>query len=149
MLEYFIYSYGNQILMLILCAIAGTLGHAAKRIWQEHINDDTKRAIARVVVQFVEQVWKSLHGEEKLRKALETAQELLAKKSIDFDADEMVVYIEAAVGEFNEAFRAPLLREDCAKAAYDVPEITIDPDEPDIAPATHSKPGGMTIIAAE
>lgn len=124
MFEYFIYCYGNQILTAILCAIAGCIGYAANKIYKDHINDDTKRAIAKVVVQFVEQVWKELHGADKLAKALETAQELLAKKGIDFDAEEMEVLIEAAVAEFNEAFKKPLLAEDTSGGTYRVPEIS-------------------------
>ena len=49
----------------------------------------------------MEQVWTSLHGADKLAKALETAEVLLKKKGIDFDAGEMQVLIEAAVAEFN------------------------------------------------
>lgn len=104
MLEYFMYSYGDQVMMAILCAVFGCFGYAAKKIYQERINDDTKRSIAKLVVQFVEQAWKSLHGPDKLQKALETAEALLKKKGIPFDADEMMVLIEAAVAEFNEAF---------------------------------------------
>ena len=33
---------------------------------------------------------------------------MLAKKGIDFDPDEMMVLIEAAVAEFNEAFKKPV-----------------------------------------
>lgn len=122
MLEYFVYCYGTEIIGLLLCAIFGCLGYAAKKIYQNHVNDDTKRSIARAVVQFVEQAWKSLHGPDKLAKALETAEAMLKKKGIAFDADEMMVLIEAAVAEFNEAFKAPLLKEDTAGAAYKVPE---------------------------
>ena len=121
MIEYFIYCYGNQFIGLILCAIFGCLGYAAKKIYQTHINDDTKRTIAKVVVQFVEQAWKGLHGAEKLQKALGTAQELLAKKGIDFDAEEMEVLIEAAVAEFNEVFKKPVDSEN-ADGTYRVPE---------------------------
>lgn len=116
MFEYFIYCYGNQILTAILCAIFGCLGYAAKKIYQSHINDATKQTIAKVAAQFVEQAWKTLHGAEKLNKALETAEALLKKKGIDFDADEMMVLIEAAVAEFNEAFKKPL--EDVNTDAY-------------------------------
>lgn len=122
MFEYFIYCYGNEILGLILCAIFGVLGHAVKKIYQNHINDGTKRAVARAVVQFVEQAWKSLHGKDKLAKALETAEALLKKKRIPFDADEMMVLIEAAVAEFNEAFKEPLqdaATADAVRDAYD------------------------------
>ena len=103
-IEYFIWSYGIEIITLILCSIFGCLGYAAKKVYQNHINDDTKRSIAKAVVQFVEQAWKSLHGPDKLQKALETTEVLLKKKGIPFDADEMMVLIEAAVAEFNEVF---------------------------------------------
>lgn len=124
MFDYFIYTYGPTLAMMVLCAIFGTLGHMAKRIYVNHINDDTKRSIAAVAVQFVEQAWKTLHGQDKLSKALETAEALLKKKGIDFDAEEMGVLIEAAVAEFNEAFRKPLLDEGTAKAAYRVTETS-------------------------
>lgn len=106
--EYMINIYGDQILMLILAAFLGSLGYAAKKLYAQHVNDDTKRAVAKTVVWFVEQVWTELHGPEKLRKALETAETLLKKKGIDWDADEMMVLIEAAVAEFNEAFKKPI-----------------------------------------
>ena len=69
-----------------------------------------------MAVQFVEQVWTTLHGADKLAKALETAATLLKKKGIDFDAEEMQVLIEAAVAEFNEAFKKPLLADSSADA---------------------------------
>ena len=116
MFEYFVYCYGTQILTAILCAIFGCLGYALKRLATKYVNDDTKRTVAKVAVQFVEQVWTSLHGADKLAKALETAAALLKKKGIDFDAEEMQVLIEAAVAEFNEAFKKPLLADSSADA---------------------------------
>lgn len=116
MFDYFVQCYGTQILTAILCAIFGCLGYAIKRLATKYVNDDTKRTIAKVAVQFVEQVWTSLHGADKLAKALETAATLLKKKGIDYDAEEMQVLIEAAVAEFNEAFKKPLLEESSADA---------------------------------
>lgn len=118
MIEYFIYSYGNQILMVILCAIFGTVGHALRKIAREQFTDETKQVIAKTVVRFVEQVWKELHGKEKLDKALEKAEELLKKKGIPFDSEEMMILIESAVAEFNEAFKKPLQEESAAAAVY-------------------------------
>lgn len=114
MIEYFVNIYGDQILMLLLTAFLGSLGYAAKKIYARHINDDTKRAVAKTVVQFVEQVWIQLHGPDKLAKALETAEAMLKKKGIDWDAEEMMVLIEAAVAEFNEAFKKPIDSENAA-----------------------------------
>lgn len=124
-MEYFIFCYGKEILGLILCAIAGICGAAFKKLYQKHIDDDTKRAIARTVVAFVEQVWKDIHGPEKFKKALETAEVLLKKKGIDFDAEEMEILIEAAVAEFNDAFTKPVEGEN-AKAAYRIPEPQVE-----------------------
>ena len=107
-LEYFVANYGMEIIGLILSAIVGTLGFACKRIYQEYVNDETKRHIASAAVEFVEQAWRILHGPDKLAKALETARILLEKKGIEFDAEEMTILIEAVLAEFNGAFRKPI-----------------------------------------
>lgn len=127
MLEYFVYCYGKEIIGLILCAIFGMVGNAARKIYQKHVADETSRieldikvSIAKAAAAFVEQAWKHLHGEEKLQQALKTAETLLRKKGIPFDADEMMVLIEAAVAEFNEAFRKPIDGE-TADGCYRVP----------------------------
>lgn len=108
MFTYFVSEYGPTIMMGLLCAVFGCLGYAAKQIVAKYLTDDTKMAVARTVVQFVEQVYKQLHGPEKLAQALDAARAMLEKKGIDFDAEEMQVLIEAALAEFNEAFRRPL-----------------------------------------
>lgn len=108
MFAYFISEYGPTIMMGLLCAIFGCLGYAAKQIVAKYFTDDAKLAVARTVVQFVEQVYKQLHGPEKLAQALDAARAMLEKKGIGFDAEEMQVLIEAALAEFNEAFRRPL-----------------------------------------
>ncbi len=87
MFEYFITHYGTQLLTAILCALFGSLAYAAKQLATKYVNDDTKRSIAREAMLFVEQVWKTIHGADKLSKALEVAEALLKKKGIDFDAE--------------------------------------------------------------
>ena len=127
MLDYFIYAYGNQIALMILCAIFGCFGYALKRLCTKYINDDTKRSIAKIVVQFVEQTWTTIHGPEKMKEALKTAEALLKKKGIDFDAEEMEVLIEAAVAEFNEVFKKPIDTESTADAVRRVDGF-VNPD---------------------
>lgn len=124
MLEYFLCHYGATVMNAILCAVFGCIGFAVKRLYARYLDDDTKRSVARAVAQFVEQVWKDLHGEDKLQKALETAEDLLKKKGVPFDAQEMEILIEAAVAEFNEAFRKPLLEEGATDAPYRGPETS-------------------------
>lgn len=105
MLEFFMTNYGTQLIGLIMLAVLGSIAYAAKQIVRTYLNDETKLGIAKTVVRFVEQVWKELHGQDKLQKALEKAEEMLRKKNIPFDADEMMVLIEAAVQEMNEVFQ--------------------------------------------
>ena len=103
-LEYIMIHYGNLILKGLLYALAACLAIGAAVIWRGALKDKTKREIAVTAVKFAEQAWKTLHGKEKLLKALETAEKLLRKKKIPFDAEEMMILIEAALAELNRVF---------------------------------------------
>lgn len=116
MFEFFVYTYGPTLIGAVLCAVLGSLGFAAKRLYEKHVNTEEKKSIARTVASYVQQVWKDIHGPEKMAKALEAAEELLKKKNINFNASEMRIYIEAAVAEFNDAFHQPLTDEASADA---------------------------------
>lgn len=109
-------TYGTPLVGLILSIVFGGLGLIAKKLFDKYIDTPIKEAVARTAAAFVEQIWKDIHGTEKLQKALETAEILLKKKGIDFDAEEMKILIEAAVAEFNDAFAKPLLMENTADA---------------------------------
>lgn len=100
----FINEYGTTILYTILTALFGYLGIIAKDLYTKYINDKTKQAVAKTVVQAVEQIYKDLHGDEKLNKALDSASEMLAQKGVDITDIELRMLIESAVGEFNQAF---------------------------------------------
>ena len=101
----FINVYGTQILYAIITAIAGYVGIVVKNLCTKYITDKTKASVAKTAVQFVEQVYKDLHGEEKLNEALSAASEMLAEKGITVSELEMRVLIEAAVAEFNHTFK--------------------------------------------
>ena len=107
----FIKIYGMEILLGILGFIGTVLGFVLKNLAKKYLNDKTKQAIAKVCVQFVEQVYKDIHGADKLYRALERASQLLAEKGIEFSAVEMETLIEAAVAEFNDAFYKPEITE--------------------------------------
>lgn len=103
-IKLFISEYGTTILYAVLTALAGYIGIFVKKLYTKYVNDKTKQAVAKTVVQAVEQIYKDLHGEEKLNKALEAASEMLAEKGITITDLEMRMLIEAAVAEFNNAF---------------------------------------------
>lgn len=105
MLADFISQYGLEIVSFILTGVLGFLGIVAKNLAQRYLNDKTKEKIARVAVRGVEQMYKELHGEEKLNKALEAAAEMLTDKGITTTEFELRMLLEDAVGEFNEAFK--------------------------------------------
>lgn len=100
----FISEYGTALLYLVVTGVFAYLGVKAKELADKYLNDKTKKDVAKTVVQAVEQVYKDLHGEEKLNKALESASEMLAEKGIMVTELEMRMLIEAAVSEFNKAF---------------------------------------------
>jgi hypothetical protein len=104
----FINEYGLQLMYMAITAIAGWLGIVVKDLVKKHLDDKTKLAVAKTTVQYVEQVFKDIHGEEKLNKALEAASDMLAEKGIAVTDLELRVLIEAAVAEFNYAFSTPL-----------------------------------------
>ena len=100
----FINEYGTQLIYLIVTAIAGYIGIVVKNLYQKYVNDQTKKDVVKTVVQGVEQLYKDLHGEEKLHKALEAASEILHEKGITITEFELEMLIEAAVAEFNKVF---------------------------------------------
>lgn len=100
----FINEYGTTILYAVITTIAGYISIVIKNLYQKYVNDQTKKDVVRTVVRSIEQIYKDLHGEDKLNKALESASEMLAIKGIQISEFELRVLIEAAVGEFNDVF---------------------------------------------
>ena len=97
--------YGAEIIGTLLVTLFGIFGMVAKNLVAKYLDTDTKRTMAKIVVQFVEQTCKELHGEAKLDAALVAFADLLSEKKINASATEMRIMIEAAVAEFNEVFK--------------------------------------------
>lgn len=110
----FINQYGMEILYTVIMAIAGYLGIVIKNLCTKYLNDKTKRAVAESAVQFAEQVYKDLHGEEKLNAAMSAASEMLMEKGIMVSDLELRVLLEAAVAKFNDAFNKTVVVEEPA-----------------------------------
>lgn len=98
----FINEYGTAILYAVITAIAGYIGIVLKNAVEKYLNTKTKRDVAKSVVQFVNQVYKDIHGEEKLNEAMKAFSEILAEKGISITELEMKVLLEAAVREIND-----------------------------------------------
>ncbi len=102
----FISAYGVEILYAILTFIAGYLGVYIKKLVTKWFDNKTKQDVAKTCVKAVEQIYKDLHGDEKLQKALEAASEMLMSENITITDIELRMLIEAAVAEFNDAFNS-------------------------------------------
>lgn len=100
--QQFMSTYGITILYSIITAVAGYIGIAIKNAYERFINDKTKQDVANTCVKAVEQIYKDLHGEEKLNKCVETMSEMLNEKGIAISQIEIMMLIEAAVKEMND-----------------------------------------------
>ena len=97
-------AYGTKILGAILTALAGIIGMALKHLATQYINTETKRSVARTVVQGVEQIYKDLHGQEKLDNAMEAAAAMLKEYGITVTELELRMLLESALAELNRVF---------------------------------------------
>jgi len=98
-------NYVYQIILMIVIAFCGWLGVQIKNLYNKYVTTEIKQAVCRTCVRFVEQVYKDLHGREKLRKAMERATQILATYGIHITEDELEAMLEAAVNEFNKSFK--------------------------------------------
>ena len=96
--------YISQIILVILLALAAFIGTQIRNLYNKYVNTEIKQAVCKTAVRFVEQVYKDIHGAEKLKQAMLKASELLAEYGIKISDVELITLLEAAVNEFNNAF---------------------------------------------
>lgn len=101
----FINAYGLQIMYAILTAIAGYIGIALKNLYKKYVNTKVKRDVVETAIRGVEQIYKDIHGPEKLENAMVAASEMLAEEGIAVTDLELRMLIEAAVRKMNEEFQ--------------------------------------------
>lgn len=99
-------TYGMEIIKYIILAICGIAASYAARQYEKYVNTDTKRKVAATTVAYIEQVYKDVHGDEKLSRAMAVAAPMLEQKGIKTTEDELKVLLEAAVKEMNDKFKA-------------------------------------------
>lgn len=97
--------YLLEIIAAILTSVAAFIGVKIKKVYEEYVNTKTKKEIVECTVKYVEQVFKELHGEEKLNKAKDKALEWLNEKGIKVSDTELEILIEASVNGFNNRIK--------------------------------------------
>lgn len=123
----------NQCLSIIIPAlatlIATILTYFAAKIksaYEGKVNAETAKKTVVDVVNFVEQVYKNIGGEEKKNLAIEKVVNILNEKGIKVNTEEVSMQIESAVYELNQK-----IKEDLEKAPQDVAAVEADDIETD------------------
>ena len=86
-----------QILGTIITAVLSYVGIQVKKIYQEYIQDKTKKEIVEKTVKYVEQTCKDFSCEEKKEKTLEKTLEWMKEKKLNISETELEILIESAV----------------------------------------------------
>ena len=94
-----------QLAGAVLMCVAGVVGYQIKKAYNKYVDTNEKIAVVNSTVQYVEQVFTDLHGQDKLQKAIDRASELLTQKGITVSSDELETLIESAVNGFNNGYR--------------------------------------------
>lgn len=97
---------------LALTGVLTWLGVQLKEVFAKSSKEKLYLSLAATCAQAIEQIYKDLHGEEKLNKALEAFSEMLEVRGLSLSPLEMRMYLENAVGAFNSAFKKEAPAED-------------------------------------
>lgn len=81
----------------IVAAVLGVLATKIKKAYQEKCDNETVKAIVDSAVRYVQQVYYSAEGQEKLAKATEKASTVLNEKGIKVSDTQLNMLIESAV----------------------------------------------------
>ena len=120
----------NQCLTIIIPAlatlIATILTYFASKIksaYEGKVNAETAKKTVIDVVNFVEQVYKNMNGDDKKQLAVNKVVNILTSKGIKVNAEEVSMQIESAVYELKQK-----IKEEVEKEPQDEPSIEIDDD---------------------
>lgn len=92
------------LLSTILLGVAGWLGVKLKQQLDEKEKNKTTLQVVAICVQAVEQIYKELHGPDKLQKCIEMVTDMLSTRGIEISATDIRILIESVLAEFNNAF---------------------------------------------
>lgn len=91
-------------IITIVTAIFGYVAIVIKNKLASKVDTDTKKEIIGETVKYIQQVYETLDGKEKLRKALDTSIEWLNEKGIKITEVEATILIESAIKGFKDGW---------------------------------------------
>lgn len=101
MIEEIVTTYVFPAIASLLAGFCAYIGAKIKKLYEEKVNTEEKKKIVTSTVSYIEQVYKDIHGEEKLDKCKEKAVEWLNEKGLSISDIELDILIEAAVNGLN------------------------------------------------
>lgn len=104
-----------QYLPAVLAIIATSFVAYLSKVFGGVAKNSTKKDVAITTVRYIEQIYKDLHGKEKLNEAKKKMVELLNDKGIKITDVELTMLIEEAVNEMNAAVTKTLVCEEIEK----------------------------------
>lgn len=99
-------TYAIEIVKAIVLMIFGYVGIVIKNLAAKYITTETAKKVVDTTVKYVEQVFKDVHGDDKLNTALKLASEILEEKAIYISDVELRAMLEAGVKEMNDKAKA-------------------------------------------
>lgn len=93
----------NLISTIVFCAL-GVVGYKAKQVYQKYIDTQIEKDVVNTTVNYIEQVYKDIHGDEKLQKAINLVVENLMSKGITINEGQIEQLIESAVYGLNQGW---------------------------------------------
>ena len=127
-------NYINQIILTAILLVMAFLGTQARNLYRKYVNTEIKQAVCKTAVLFVEQVYKDIHGPDKLAAAMVRASDILKEYGIEISNVELTAMLEAAVREFINSFNSgDGASGDSDRAKYEIPAATSAVEAP--APA--------------
>lgn len=91
-------------IITVVTAIFGYVAWVIKSKLSQKIDTETKKEVIGETVKYVQQVYETLDGKEKLQKALETSIEWLNEKGIKITEAEATILIESAIKGFKSGW---------------------------------------------
>lgn len=89
---------------VVITCLFGYIGLAVKKTYTKYVDNQVKKDVVETTVNYVEQVYTDIHGNEKLQAAKDVVIGILNEKGINITDDELETLIEAAVYGLNQGW---------------------------------------------
>lgn len=108
-------------IVTIVTAIVGYWASQIKKKYNEKLDTEVKKQVVKDTVNYIQQVYETLSGPEKLQKAIQTSTEWLQEKGIPVTEAELNILIESSIKAAKDAWYS--------EESKCLPEVVVDVNE--------------------